>query len=153
MSSLKYYEALPRQLKAFFERFPPSVQYASQAVSTHAPEANPFIANKHPVTQRFHDPVYSLRRSSALYKLAHRHGVASLLPPLPGKLFFEEKYASKTFMKGVLLPKGHKHELRREERDAARAKGIASADEAIAKVKGQKFSRRKAKRSGAATWF
>mgnify|MGYP003362182625 CR=1 FL=1 len=152
MSSVKYFESLPRQLKSFFERFPPSVKYASAAVSTHAADANPFIANKHPETQRYHDPVYSLRRSSELYKLAHRHGVESLLPPLPAKLFFEEKYENKTFMKGVLLPKGHKHELRRQERDEARAKGIAGADAQIAKIKGQKFNRRKAQRT-ATTWY
>ncbi|CAI4496352.1 CFF_collapsed_G0021130.mRNA.1.CDS.1 [Saccharomyces cerevisiae] len=35
----------------------------------------PFLPNKHPVTQRFHDPKYSLRRMSDVYKLALRYGV------------------------------------------------------------------------------
>jgi transposase-like protein len=35
---------------------------------------------KHPVTGRWHDPVFSLRRQADLCKLARQHGVEELLP-------------------------------------------------------------------------
>ena len=41
---------------------------------------NPFRAQKHPVTGRWHDPVFSLRRQADLVKLARKHGVEELLP-------------------------------------------------------------------------
>jgi hypothetical protein len=35
---------------------------------------------KHPVTGRWHDPAFSLRRQADLCKLARQHGVEELLP-------------------------------------------------------------------------
>ena len=42
--------------------------------------SSPFRAQKHPVTGRWHDPVFSLRRQAELVKLARQHGVEDLLP-------------------------------------------------------------------------
>ncbi|SMN20240.1 similar to Saccharomyces cerevisiae YGR076C MRPL25 Mitochondrial ribosomal protein of the large subunit [Maudiozyma saulgeensis] len=154
MSALKQFEALPRQLKQFFYKYPPHVKYASNSVSTHALEANPFIANRHPVTQTYHDPVYSKRRMSEIFKLAHRYGVTEFLPPITDKLFFEEKYEKKTFMKGVLLPKGHKHELNKASRQKAISDALLEADNTIAKVRGKKFTRRlEKKQKNTVSWF
>lgn len=48
---------------------------------------------------------------SDIVKLASRYGVEDLLPVWQGvKLFHQEKYDKKQFMKGVLWPKLHKHE-------------------------------------------
>lgn len=44
---------------------------------------NPFLPMRHPVTGKWHDPVYSLRRQAELVKLAREHGVEELLPPTP----------------------------------------------------------------------
>ncbi|KAI9840868.1 MAG: hypothetical protein M1837_001247 [Sclerophora amabilis] len=41
---------------------------------------NPFQPQKHPVTGRWHNPVFSLRRQADLVKLAKKHGVEELLP-------------------------------------------------------------------------
>ncbi|KAI9812823.1 MAG: hypothetical protein M1832_000339, partial [Thelocarpon impressellum] len=41
---------------------------------------NPFRAQKHPITGRWHNPVFSLRRQADLVKLARKHGVEELLP-------------------------------------------------------------------------
>ncbi|KAG0670064.1 54S ribosomal protein L25, mitochondrial [Maudiozyma exigua] len=154
MSAIKQFEALPKLLKQFFYRYPPHVKYSEKSVSTHALDANPFIANKHPVTLRYHDPVYSKRRMSALFKLAHRYGVNDLLPPIPDKLFFEEKYNQKKFMKGVLLPKGHKHELTKAARVEKMNKALENADNVIAAVKGKKFAKRlEKKQSKQVSWF
>lgn len=41
---------------------------------------NPFLPFKHPVTGKWQDPVYSLRRQAELVKLAREAGVEELLP-------------------------------------------------------------------------
>ncbi|CCF59186.1 hypothetical protein KAFR_0G01520 [Kazachstania africana CBS 2517] len=154
-ANLKYFEMLPRKLKNFFAKYPPHIKYANEAVSTHAVNANPFIANKHPVTNTYHNPLYSRRRMSDIYKLAYRYGIQDLLPPIQNKAFFEEKYNSKKFMKGVLQPKGHKHELNQADRAKKMAKAITEADNTIINVKGQKTVRRLAKKKieNIRNWF
>ncbi|TAQ83719.1 hypothetical protein B7494_g7957 [Chlorociboria aeruginascens] len=42
---------------------------------------SPFKSQRHPVTGKWHDPVFSLRRQAELVKLARQHGVEELLPP------------------------------------------------------------------------
>jgi large subunit ribosomal protein L25 len=41
---------------------------------------SPFKGHKHPITGKWHDPVFSLRRQAELVKLARQHGVEDLLP-------------------------------------------------------------------------
>ncbi|KIN04760.1 hypothetical protein OIDMADRAFT_192110 [Oidiodendron maius Zn] len=72
---IKLAESLPPRLTRFFARYPPP------ALSTTAAETpNPFVRQKHPITGRWHDPVFSLRRQAELVKLARQHGVEELLP-------------------------------------------------------------------------
>lgn len=54
----------------------------SRSVSAESslPYENPFRSTKHPVTNTWHDPVYSLRRQADLVKLAREYGVERLLP-------------------------------------------------------------------------
>ena len=69
----------PRLLR-FFERYPP--QAILPTASAEAPPAipNPFKCQKHPVTGKRHDPVFSLRRQAEIVKLARKAGVEELLP-------------------------------------------------------------------------
>ncbi|KAL6947695.1 hypothetical protein ACO0RG_000274 [Hanseniaspora osmophila] len=152
----KLFEYLPQQLKNFFHKYPPTVKYSSKPTSTLAPEANPFLPNKHPVTGRWHEPKYSLRRMSVLYKLSYRFGIQDLLPPTNSrKLFFEEKYNNKKFMKGVLSPKGHKYELERPAKLQRMADAIKNADKFILGNKGMKYKKRveEKKDKSKISWF
>ncbi|CCE65627.1 hypothetical protein TPHA_0M00520 [Tetrapisispora phaffii CBS 4417] len=153
-SNVKLFELLPKQLKNFFKKYPPSVKYADRPVSTHSLEANPFYANKHPVTGRYHDPKFSLRRMSVLYKTAYLYGVHTFLPPMKKK-FFEDKYENKKFMRGVLNPKGHKHELLREGKLAKMEEAIKNADNYIIEAKGSKYAKKLEKRRAEKqkSWF
>ena len=42
--------------------------------------ANPFRSTKSPITGRWHDPKFSLRRQAEIVRLARAHGVEELLP-------------------------------------------------------------------------
>ncbi|KAK1752491.1 hypothetical protein QBC47DRAFT_388640 [Echria macrotheca] len=77
---------LPQRLRTFLARYPPSsilpeganpeeFQTAYQKVAP-----NPFQSTKHPVTGKWHEPKYSLRRQAELVKLARKHNVEELLP-------------------------------------------------------------------------
>lgn len=145
---------LPFQLKSFFKKHPPSVKYASKPISTHDIEANPFLPNKHPVTGCYHEPKYSMRRMSDIYKMAHLYGLQEFLPPMK-KLFFQEKYDNKKLMKGVIFPKGHKHELMRDSKLAKMEEAIKNADRFIIEAKGKKYARRleSKKQDKKMTWF
>lgn len=76
-------KSLPPRLLRFFARYPPaSIQASTEAPKTayQIESPNPFRSTKHPVTGKWHDPVYSLRRQAELVKLARDHGVEELLP-------------------------------------------------------------------------
>jgi large subunit ribosomal protein L25 len=99
-------QSLPPRLLRFFARYPPQAivpQSQSQSASQPSSEPlpippadstasqipqgqdgltvpSPFRSQKHPVTGKWHDPVFSLRRQADLVKLARQHGVESLLP-------------------------------------------------------------------------
>lgn len=148
-NAVKYFDQLPTKLKNFFIKYPPSVKYATKPTSIFSPQANPFIANRNPITGVFHSPRYSLRRLSDVYKLAKRYGIEDMLPSQgrTKKLFFEDKYENKKFMKGVLLPKGHKYELQLVAKKVKMAKGIKDADKTILNVKGKKYAARLERKS------
>ena len=88
---------LPPNLQRFFARYPPASILPSAALITTEPEStppstpstpyqadrggtSPFRFWKHPVTGKWQDPIYSLRRQADLLKLAREHGVEELLP-------------------------------------------------------------------------
>ncbi|KAG7292980.1 hypothetical protein NEMBOFW57_003025 [Staphylotrichum longicolle] len=113
--------ALPTRLRTFLARYPPAsilpaganAETTKTAYQEEAP--NPFMPMKHPVTGRWHDPKYSLRRQAELVKMARDHGVEELLP-------FTNKGTETRLRKRVELGlrvkgtgvgqrvKGHKHE-------------------------------------------
>lgn len=143
------FQKLPFKLQRFFTRYPPSPfkTYAEETTSTLAEDANPFLYNRHPVTKKVHDPIYSMRRQSDLYKLAFKYGVADLLPNLNGnKKFFTEKYESKPALRGVLRPKGHKWERTMDQRKQKIKDAVANADDLIIAARGNKYKRRLEKR-------
>jgi large subunit ribosomal protein L25 len=80
-------KALPPRLLTFLARYPPpsilpaGADPATTRTGYQEDTPNPFRSIKHPVTGRWHNPVYSLRRQAELVKLARTHGVEELLPP------------------------------------------------------------------------
>ena len=98
-SHVKLAESLPPLLLRFFTRYQPQ-RPASSAIVSSADQShssnnetspiqnllepsslpNPFQSQKHPVTGRWQEPIYSLRRQAVLVKLARAHGVEELLP-------------------------------------------------------------------------
>lgn len=150
----QYFDLLPIQLKNFFKKYPPNMKYSDKPTLITAIDANPFLANKNPATGKYQEPKYSLRRMSDLYKLAYNYGIHDLLPPSK-KLFFEEKYEQKKFMRGTLLPKGHKHERMLEGKVAKMQDAIKNADKYILEVKGSKYKRRleKKQKEKSRSWF
>ena len=105
---VKLAQSLPPRLLRFFARYPPTLASVTnrapkptlstalntsssdpnashkEATVTNSPPSlasqNPFQARKHPVTGRWHEPVYSLRHQADLVKLARANGVEELLP-------------------------------------------------------------------------
>ncbi|AGO12548.1 AaceriAER207Cp [[Ashbya] aceris (nom. inval.)] len=149
----QYFELLPPRLKNFFKKYPPGVQYSAKPEFTTSPTANPFLPNKNPVTGRYQEPKYSLRRMSDLYKLAYNYGLQDMLPPSK-KLFFEEKYEQKKLTKAVVFPKGEKHERMRAQRVAEMEEAIKNADQFILEARGAKYARRlERKKEKERTWF
>jgi large subunit ribosomal protein L25 len=79
-------KALPLRLQRFLARYPPASILPAGADPETSKTAyqeltpNPFSPQKHPVTGKWHDPVFSLRRQAELVKLAREHGVEELLP-------------------------------------------------------------------------
>lgn len=152
-----FFLQLPKPLSDFFIRYPPAPfrQYAVKSTSTDAADANPFIANRHPATDRLHDPIYSLRRQSDLYKAAYRYGITHLLPQLANnKKFYEDKYENKTPIRGSHRFKLSKAERKAPARQKEMADALAKADETILQARGAKFRRRlEAKQKKSLPWF
>ncbi|KAM7209058.1 hypothetical protein V8F20_000667 [Naviculisporaceae sp. PSN 640] len=112
---------LPQRLLTFLARYPPASILPAGADPETAKTGyqqdtpNPFLHQKHPVTGKWHDPKYSLRRQAELVKLAREHGVEELLPYTPKKT--EERLKKRVELglrvKGTGVGqkvKGHKHE-------------------------------------------
>lgn len=105
---VKLAQSLPPRLLRFFARYPPpptsvanrapsptlstalntsssdpNAGHKEATVTDSSPSlaySNPFQARKHPITGKWHEPVYSLRRQADLVKLARANGVEELLP-------------------------------------------------------------------------
>ncbi|KAG4430429.1 hypothetical protein IFR05_014084 [Cadophora sp. M221] len=101
---IKLAQQLPPRLTRFFARYPPQAIVSSSALSkvsspnTSAADStassadqistaqdgltvpSPFRWQKHSITGKWHDPVFSLRRQADLLKLARQHGVEELMP-------------------------------------------------------------------------
>lgn len=146
---------LPQKLHNFFIKFPPRpfAQYAEKPSTVMDPHKNPFLPNKNPETGRWQEPKFSLRRSADLFKMARKYGIHDLLPPLPHKKFYEDKYINKNWMRGVLRPKGQKWEHALPEKLEAREKAIAEMDDIIVQAR-PSYKKHIAKREkNKKTWF
>ncbi|KAI9817015.1 MAG: hypothetical protein M1826_001679 [Phylliscum demangeonii] len=96
---------------------PPALPPAATAAPRAPPPVfNPFEAYKSPITGRWHDPKYSLRRQAELVKLARENGVEELLP---------------------FTVKGTEERLRRRQELGLRVRGTGVGQ----KVKGKKWER------------
>ncbi len=139
---IKIAQSLPPRLTRFFARYPPPAlqqllpQSPQTSITTapttspsdpntttssddHTPSElyqNPFQSQKHPITQKWHNPIFSLRRQADLVKLARNHGVEELLP---------------------FTVKGAEERLRRREENGLRVKGTGIGQ----KVKGKGWER------------
>ncbi|ODV86892.1 hypothetical protein CANARDRAFT_27255 [[Candida] arabinofermentans NRRL YB-2248] len=157
LTAKQAFEKLPSKLQRFFTRYPPAPfrEYASKQTLHNAPDANPFIPNKHAVTGAVQDSVYSLRRQSDLYKLAYKYGIADLMPTLRNdKKLFTEKYETKPTLKGVLRPKGHKWERTYDERQKQIQDALANADNLLVQARGSKYRKRLERRKNEkTTWY
>lgn len=85
-TNMRYVELakqLHPRLQRFFAKYPPNqILPTSTRLNTIKDGAtpNPFLPHKHPVTGKWHDPEFSLRRQAELVKLARENGVEELLP-------------------------------------------------------------------------
>lgn len=132
LSAKEAFSKLPEKLHNFFIKHPPRpfAQYSEKPSIITDPNRNPFLPNKNPETNRWHEPRFSLRRQADLYKMAYKFGIAELLPPMRRK-FFAEKYNDKNWMRGVLNPKKAAWERALPEKMEARKEAIAKMDETI----------------------
>jgi large subunit ribosomal protein L25 len=154
---IKLAKALPPQLQRFFARYPPAAilpsanLIANTTSSTAAPHeipaennvasvdiistetaSSPFRAQKHAVTGRWHDPVYSLRRQADLLKLAREHNVEELMPfsvkSTQEKLRKREQHGLRVQGTGVgMKVKGHEHERTMKSRYVAYQSAMLSS--------------------------
>ncbi|KAI1828004.1 hypothetical protein F4861DRAFT_535438 [Xylaria intraflava] len=85
-TNMHYVELAKRlhpRLQRFFAKYPPTqILPTSTQTNTIKDGAtpNPFLPHKHPVTGKWHDPEYSLRRQAEMVKLAREEGVEELMP-------------------------------------------------------------------------
>jgi large subunit ribosomal protein L25 len=89
---------------------------ATGQVSSEFPNTNPFRSTKSPITGRWHDPKFSLRRQAELVKLARAYGVEELLP---------------------FTPQGTEEQRRKRNENGLRVKGTGIGQ----KVKGKEWER------------
>lgn len=145
LTAKEAFNKLPIKLQKFFTKYPPAPfkQYATAPTSTLAEDANPFLFNVHPITKKVHNPVYSMRKQSDLYKLLYKFGVSDLLPVLNnGKKFFQDKFDNSIPLRGVTNPKGHKWERTMDLRKKRIEDGLAQADDLLIEARGMKYKRR-----------
>ncbi|KAL2124657.1 hypothetical protein VTJ04DRAFT_1022 [Mycothermus thermophilus] len=134
--------ALPQRLRTFLARYPhPSILPAGQTPETfktayQEETPNPFLPTRHPVTGRWHNPKYSLRRQAELCKLARKHGVEELLPysPKSTEAKLRKRVEEGLRVKGTGVGqkvKGHKHERLLEEKMEKRREAMLAMPELI----------------------
>lgn len=136
-----FFAELPDVLQRFFKKYPPPPfrTYAEKPRLVNDVDANPFLPNKHPVTERWHAPQYSMRRQADLYKAAYRFGVEDLMPPLMhNRKFYEARYAEEMKLKGAKFFKLSEGERKAPIREREVADAYKQLDATIAERKGAK---------------
>ncbi|CCE86115.1 Piso0_005765 [Millerozyma farinosa CBS 7064] len=154
LSAKEAFKKLPEKLHNFFIKYPPRpfTEYSSKPSTISDPNMNPFLPNKNEETGKWHDPRFSLRRSADLFKMAYKFGIQDLLPPIPHKRFYADKYYNKNWMRGVLFQKKHKWERGFPEKLKERQEAIAKMDEIIAE-KRPSYKKQIAKRNSKKIWW
>lgn len=138
----KFFAQLPAVLQGFFEKYPPPPfgQYTDKPTWTNAEDANPFLANRHPVTLNWHKPKYSMRRQADLWKAAYRFGIDHLMPRLMhGKTFYEHRYETRPPVRGAQFFKLKKGERLAPQREKEVMQALGQVDERLAERKGKRF--------------
>ncbi|CAK7895722.1 54S ribosomal protein L25, mitochondrial [[Candida] anglica] len=149
------FSKLPQKLHNFFIKYPPRpfAQYASKPSETTSADVNPFLPTKNPVSGRWSGPKYSLRRSADLYKLARKFGIEELLPPIPQKKFYSDKYENKNWMEGVLQPRLAKWEKELPEKLKQREEAIANMDATILAARSTYKKQLEKREANKRTWW
>lgn len=137
LSNKQAFDKLPKMLHNFFTRYPPRPygQYSEKPSVITDQHLNPFLPNKNPETGRWHGAKISLRRLADLFKTARKYGLESLLPPIPHKKFFEDKYYNKNWIRGVMFQKKQKWERELPEKLEKRRKALENMDATIVEAR------------------
>lgn len=155
LTAKEAFAKLPYKLHNFFIKYPPRpfATYSEKPSTIDDPNMNPFLANKNPETGRWHGSKYSLRRSADLFKMARKLGIEKLLPPIPHKRFYEDKYNNKNWMRGVLNHKEPKWKRELPEKLEARKVAMEKMDEIIIAARPSYKKQLKKQEKNKRTWY
>ncbi|RLV89767.1 54S ribosomal protein L25 mitochondrial [Spathaspora sp. JA1] len=148
------FSKLPAKLHNFFIKYPPRPfgQYAAGKSTINDPNLNPFFPNKNVENGKWHEPVFSRRRSADLYKMAYKFGIHDLLPPMPRK-FYQDKYDNKNWMRGVLWQKKSKWERELPAKLEARKEALENMDDIIIEKRPSYRKQLEKQQQKKKTWF
>ncbi|GEQ71001.1 hypothetical protein JCM33374_g4682 [Metschnikowia sp. JCM 33374] len=155
LSPKEAFAKLPQKLHNFFIRYPPRpfASYSDKPSTISDPTCNPFLPNKNSDTGRWHSAKVSMRKSADLFKMARKYGLEELLPPIPHRKFYEDKYNNKNWMRGVLFQKKQKWERELPEKLEKRRIAMEKMDETILAAR-PSYKKQLAKREQKKrTWF
>lgn len=146
---------LPQKLHNFFIKFPPRpfAAYLEKPSVTSDPNLNPFLPNKNADTGRWHGAKYSLRRSADLFKMARKFGLQDLLPPIPHRKFYEDKYNNKNWMRGLSFQKKQKWERELSDKLEKRKAALESMDAKILAARPSYKKQIKKREERTRTWY
>lgn len=155
LTAKEAFAKLPQRLHNFFIKYPPRpfAQYADKPSTTDDPHMNPFLPNKNSDSGRWHGAKFSLRRSAELFKMARKFGILDLLPPVPHRRFYEDKYDNKNWMRGVLFQKKPKWERELPEKLKAREEALANMDATIVTARPSYKKQLKKQEQKKRTWY
>lgn len=155
LTSKEAFAKLPQKLHNFFIKFPPRpfATYLDKPSNITDPNMNPFLPNKNPESGRWHGAKYSLRRLADLFKMARKLGIQDLLPPVPHRRFYEDKYYNKNWIRGVLFQKKQKWERELPEKLERRRKALEEMDQTILAARPRYKKNLVKKEQNRRTWF
>lgn len=146
---------LPQKLHNFFIKYPPRpfATYLEKPSTLGDPLLNPFLPNKNTESGKWHEPKYSLRRSADLYKMAYKFGLQDLLPPIPHKRFYEDKYNHRDWVRLVSTRKGTQKQLEAPAKRAARDEAVKNMNDIIIAARPGYKKQLKKQEKKKRTWF
>ncbi|QBM90852.1 LSU ribosomal protein MRPL25 [Metschnikowia aff. pulcherrima] len=155
LSPKEAFAKLPQKLHNFFIRYPPRpfASYLDKPSTISDPALNPFLPNKNSETGRWHAAKVSMRRSADLFKMARKYGLEDLLPPIPHRKFYEDKYYNKNWMRGVMFQKKQKWERELPEKLEKRRIAMENMDETILAARPSYKKQLQKREQKKRTWF